>query len=152
MLKGIVRKVETRESTAPSVVSGIPVSPIAAGSISTLSRPGSAYVRVAIDPTRPPTAALDRSGRAIGGYAALARVGTPTGSVAAGLRRVDSGLSTGSGGGAPSPLASGYGPVDPLAGTDVLGGGGSTGGGAFFGGSSRPPLPRKDPSLSSLQL
>jgi hypothetical protein len=85
VLKGIVRKVEPRPAEDAVVVSGMMVSPVSTGgsTIPVLSRPGSAYVRVAIDPMRPPTA-VDRSGRAVGGYAGFARVSTPAGSVSPG--------------------------------------------------------------------
>ncbi len=145
--KGILRKVEPREggegfspTGGPSPIHG-GVSPVAT---SPGGRPGSAYVRVAIDPMRPPTA-VDRSGRAVGGYAGVTRVSTPAGSVDAALA-MHAAAGEGSWrrrGSAASLSLGGSGPIDPLAGDD------GPGSGAGAGRSSRPPLPT---SLSSLHL
>ena len=89
--KGIIRKAETESKEAISSFDAV----------SKYSRPGSAYVRVAHDPLRPPTAMLDPKGRSRGGYT------------------VSRGLTSSKGARVPTASKSSAGPIDPLANVDV---------------------------------
>lgn len=69
--KGIIRKTEsTTPKGGAGGASGAAAAParVPYNQVKHLSRPGSAYVRVAYDPTRPGSAIGDRHGRPVGGY------------------------------------------------------------------------------------